>query len=168
MGCRTTQKCAALTTSSLTWTKQLSNIIQFGTNEDVVFATKRSAFSEFQMRQDLDIFEQSHWLLPTTIVNKIKSQSEYIEPHDVPTTKTIVGWNSHIIAQEKAIMQARRNLQSSTATNDIAETETHQVTNNTQFMTTKTASTDAPNLNKDPGLIAEDLIDETAIEFKLN
>ena len=32
----------------------------------------------------------------------------------------------------------------------------------------KTASTDAPNLNKDPLIIAEDLIDETAIEFKLN
>ena len=34
------KKCAALTTSSLTRTKQLSNIIQFGTGEDVVFATK--------------------------------------------------------------------------------------------------------------------------------
>ena len=148
--------------------KQPSNIIQFGTNEDVVFATKQSTFSEFQMRQDLDIFEQLHWLLPTTIVNKIKSQSEYIEPYDAPTTKTIAGWNMHIIAQEKAIMQVRQNPQSSTATNDIVETETHQVTNNTQFMTMKTASTDAPNLNKDPGLIAEDLIDKTAIEFKLN
>ena len=100
--------------------KQPSNIIQFGTNEDVVFATKQSTFSEFQMRQDLDIFEQLHWLLPTTIVNKIKSQSEYIEPHDVPTTKPIAGWNMHIIVQEKAIMQARQNPQSSTATNNIA------------------------------------------------
>ena len=104
-----------LTTQGLTCSEQLSNVISFGTDDEIIISKKQALYSDFRLKQELKLFEQSHWLLPNkSIAHSNISSSPLIHTGNAPSTKTVAEWNTQITAQENAIMQQRWNPQSLT------------------------------------------------------
>ena len=73
-------------------------------NEEIISKRRKSAYKDFKMQQEINIFEQSHWLLPIQEINKEKKVHNGNDSRvSSPTAKTIADWKSHISEQEEKI-----------------------------------------------------------------
>ena len=169
------RKRTMLTTPGLTRSEQLSNVISFGTDDEILIPKKQALYSDFKLKQELELFEQSHWLLPNeSIAHSNISSSPPIHTGNAPSTKTVAEWNTLITAQENAIMQRRRNPQSLTTKmdngcrNTVETSCSYREPNCMSLAIPWIIPTSVPNINLGYSFTAQELIDKTAKEFGFN